>query len=82
MQESSQDNAHKHHTQFSLSLGQDLMSMPLKFRIVSRLKTGSQAVLFSDPDLAHWPMHGPQAFASTIPPISSKAFNCPSRLIV
>jgi hypothetical protein len=30
----------------------------------------------------HWPMQGPQAFASTTPPISSSARSWPSRSIV
>ena len=30
----------------------------------------------------HWPMHGPQALASTVPPIFSKVSRMPSRLIV
>lgn len=50
MLESRHDISHTNQNQFTLSPDQDLMSMPLKFRIVSRLKTGSQAVLFSDPD--------------------------------
>ena len=30
----------------------------------------------------HWPMHGPQALASTVPPIFSKISMMPSRLMV
>ena len=30
----------------------------------------------------HWPMHGPQALASTVPPILAKTSMRPSRLIV
>jgi hypothetical protein len=30
----------------------------------------------------HWPMQGPQALASTVPPICSKVAMMPSRLIV
>ena len=33
-------------------------------------------------DRFHWPMHGPQALASTVPPICSNAAMMPSRLIV
>src|SRR5688500_9276348 len=32
--------------------------------------------------LLHWPIHGPQAFAKTVPPISLRAFICPSLSIV
>jgi hypothetical protein len=30
----------------------------------------------------HWPMHGPQALASTVPPISLSEAICPSRSMV
>src|SRR5688500_14174121 len=33
-------------------------------------------------DRFHWPMHGPHALASTVPPSSSKVFMMPSRLMV
>src|SRR3979409_2344890 len=31
---------------------------------------------------SHWPMHGPQAFASTVPPMASRSASNPSRSIV
>ena len=37
---------------------------------------------FSMSSRFHWPMHGPQAFASTTAPISSSASSWPSRRIV
>ena len=30
----------------------------------------------------HWPMHGPQALASTVPPIASRSASRPSRSMV
>src|SRR5437660_7270386 len=32
--------------------------------------------------LAHWPMHGPQALASTVAPMASRSARSPSRSIV
>ena len=31
---------------------------------------------------SHWPIHGPQAFASTLAPIASRSPNKPSRSMV
>ena len=34
------------------------------------------------PSRFHWPMHGPQAFASTVAPIASRSASSPSRSMV
>jgi len=43
-------------------------------------------IVFVSPGLTslrfHWPMHGPHAFARTVPPIFANVSTIPSRLIV
>ncbi len=53
---------------------------PGKFRLKDETMVFASSLPTSD--RFHWPMQGPHAFASTVPPIFSNVAMIPSRLIV
>ena len=53
---------------------------PGKFRLNDETMVFASSLPTSD--RFHWPMHGPHALASTVPPICSNVAMIPSRLIV
>ena len=51
-----------------------------------KLRLNELTIVFGSPVIdagrLHWPMHGPQALASTVAPIASRSASSPSRSIV
>ena len=70
-----------------------ISGLPIKFRVVlcPSFRPGKFLLnvvimeffsFFSNSGRFHWPIHGPQAFAKTVAPISFRESICPSRSIV